>query len=288
MNESVVEEAALDWLQSLTMAFYAGRIIREPRMANPTIVVITDEAHRGQYDFMDGFARHMRDALPNVSYIGFTGTPLELTDRNTRAVFGEYISVYDIQRAVEEGATVPIYYESRLAKLNLDEIGSATAPFIVATITQKGQTAASVGDHLLIPSPSEGERVGTPGTHRCPLVRHSRARVGRQLHSAKLSWATLRHARSEQPGLPDVLGSRRACVVHLPIWQAHRCGRTFPCFRRVPLPSRIGVPRSRTPILSASQKPKGEQPPIRSRDTIEHRRLDAAVRDDHTHRRDSR
>ena len=68
----------------------------------------------------------MRDALPNASYIGFTGTPLELTDRNTRAVFGDYISVYDIQRAVEDGATVPIYYESRLAKLQLDEIGSAT------------------------------------------------------------------------------------------------------------------------------------------------------------------
>ena len=68
----------------------------------------------------------MRDALPNASYIGFTGTPLELTDRNTRAVFGDYISVYDIQRAVEDGATVPIYYESRLAKLALDEIGSTT------------------------------------------------------------------------------------------------------------------------------------------------------------------
>ena len=63
----------------------------------------------------------MRDALPNASFIGFTGTPIELTDANTRAVFGDYISVYDIQRAVEDGATVPIYYESRLAKLALDE-----------------------------------------------------------------------------------------------------------------------------------------------------------------------
>ncbi len=85
------------------------------------IVVIADEAHRSQYDFIDGFARHMRDALPNASFIGFTGTPIELTDANTRAVFGDYISVYDIQRAVEDGATVPIYYESRLAKLALDE-----------------------------------------------------------------------------------------------------------------------------------------------------------------------
>jgi type I restriction enzyme R subunit len=181
--------------KSLTMAFYAGRIIREPAMENPTVVVLTDrndlddqlfgtfsrcqdllrqppvqaasrahlrellsvaaggvvfttlhkffpeekgdrhpklsdrrnivviadEAHRSQYDFIDGYARHMRDALPNASFIGFTGTPIELADANTRAVFGDYISVYDIQRAVQDGATVPIYYESRLAKLALDE-----------------------------------------------------------------------------------------------------------------------------------------------------------------------
>ena len=187
--------------KSLTMAFYAGRIIRELAMENPTIVVLTDrndlddqlfgtfsrcqdllrqppvqaesradlreklrveaggvvfttiqkffpdmpagapaqagrhpvlstrrnivviadEAHRSQYDFIDGFARHMRDALPRASFIGFTGTPIELTDKNTRAVFGDYISVYDIQRAVQDKATVPIYYESRLAKLELDE-----------------------------------------------------------------------------------------------------------------------------------------------------------------------
>ena len=181
--------------KSLTMAFYAGRVVREPAMANPTIVVLTDrndlddqlfatfsrcrdllrqppvqagsradlrrklavesggvvfatiqkffpeekgdrhpalsdrrnivviadEAHRGQYDFIDGFARHMRDALPNASFVGFTGTPIELRDANTRAVFGDYISIYDIQRAVEDRATVPIYYESRLARLALDE-----------------------------------------------------------------------------------------------------------------------------------------------------------------------
>jgi type I restriction enzyme R subunit len=85
------------------------------------IVVIADEAHRSQYDFIDGFARHMRDALPNASFIGFTGTPLEKDDRNTRAVFGDYISIYDVRRAVEDGATVPIYYESRLAKIELNE-----------------------------------------------------------------------------------------------------------------------------------------------------------------------
>ncbi|HXH40080.1 MAG TPA: type I restriction endonuclease subunit R [Thermoanaerobaculia bacterium] len=181
--------------KSLTMAFYAGRLILHPEMENPTIVVITDrndlddqlfgtfarcrdllrqapvqardrgdlreklavasggvvfttiqkffpeekgdrqpiltmrtnvvviadEAHRSQYDFIDGFARHMHDALPYASFIGFTGTPIELTDANTRAVFGDYISVYDIQRAVIDGATVPIYYESRLAKLELRE-----------------------------------------------------------------------------------------------------------------------------------------------------------------------
>jgi type I restriction enzyme, R subunit len=181
--------------KSLTMAFYAGRLVREPAMGNPTVVVLTDrndlddqlfgtfsrcrdllrqppvqaesradlrrklsveaggvvfttiqkflpetqgdrhpvlserrnvvviadEAHRSQYDFIDGFARHMRDALPNASFIGFTGTPIEKTDANTRAVFGDYISVYDIQRAVEDRATVPIYYESRLAKLELKE-----------------------------------------------------------------------------------------------------------------------------------------------------------------------
>jgi type I restriction enzyme R subunit len=181
--------------KSLTMAFYAGRIILHPRMANPTIVVLTDrndlddqlfgtfarcrdllrqapvqaadradlraklavagggvvfttiqkflpeergdrnpvlserrnivviadEAHRSQYDFIDGYARHMHDALPHASFIGFTGTPIELSDKNTRAVFGEYISVYDIQRAVADKATVPIYFEGRLAKLELAE-----------------------------------------------------------------------------------------------------------------------------------------------------------------------
>lgn len=96
------------------------------------IVVIADEAHRSQYAFEptfdvktgsigSGFAQHMRDALPNASFIGFTGTPIAKADANTRSVFGDYISVYDIQRAVEDKATVPIYYEGRLAKLALDE-----------------------------------------------------------------------------------------------------------------------------------------------------------------------
>jgi type I restriction enzyme R subunit len=85
------------------------------------IVVMADEAHRSQYDFIDGFARHMHDALPKASFIGFTGTPIESDDRSTPAVFGNYIDKYDILRAVEDGATVPIYYESRLARIELDE-----------------------------------------------------------------------------------------------------------------------------------------------------------------------
>lgn len=85
------------------------------------IVVIADEAHRSQYDLIDGLARKMRDALPNASFIGFTGTPIEKNDANTRAIFGDYISIYDIQRAVADGATVPIYYESRIAKLSLNQ-----------------------------------------------------------------------------------------------------------------------------------------------------------------------
>jgi type I restriction enzyme R subunit len=96
------------------------------------VVVIADEAHRSQYGFKArierktgevayGFAKYMRDALPNASFIGFTGTPIEKDDVNTPAVFGEYIDIYDISRAVEDGATVPIYYESRLARIELSE-----------------------------------------------------------------------------------------------------------------------------------------------------------------------
>ncbi len=96
------------------------------------IIVVSDEAHRSQYGFeamLDsesgkfkyGYAKHLRDALPNATFIGFTGTPIEGADKDTRSVFGEYISIYDIEDAVRDGATVPIYYESRLTKLNLDD-----------------------------------------------------------------------------------------------------------------------------------------------------------------------
>jgi len=99
--------------------------------ARQNIVVIAEEAHRSQYGFGGkvnektgemsyGFASNLRDALPNASFIGFTGTPIEKTDANTRAVFGDYISIYDIQRAVADKATVPIYYESRISKLSLN------------------------------------------------------------------------------------------------------------------------------------------------------------------------
>jgi type I restriction enzyme R subunit len=83
------------------------------------IIVIADEAHRSQYDFIDGFARNLRDALPNASFIGFTGTPIEKADRSTPAVFGSYVDIYDIEQSIKDGTTVPIYYENRLAKLEL-------------------------------------------------------------------------------------------------------------------------------------------------------------------------
>ncbi|MGY1814341.1 type I restriction endonuclease subunit R [Blastococcus sp. SYSU D00820] len=85
------------------------------------IIVIADEAHRTQYDLIDGLARNLRDALPNASFIGFTGTPIEAADRNTRAIFGEYIDVYDLTQAVEDGATVKVFYEARLAKVELPD-----------------------------------------------------------------------------------------------------------------------------------------------------------------------
>jgi type I restriction enzyme, R subunit len=94
---------------------------KAPLLSNRrNILVIADEAHRSQYDLIDGLARNVRDSLPNASFIGFTGTPIEKTDANTRAVFGDYISIYDIRRAVADKATVPIYYESRVAKLGLN------------------------------------------------------------------------------------------------------------------------------------------------------------------------
>lgn len=209
--------------KSLSMVFYAGRLIREPRMANPTIVVltdrndldqqlfdsfsaatdlipapqqaergedlarllsvpsggvvftkvqlfrtkkekvapgvekrepharlsdrhnivvITDEAHRSQYELIDGFAAAIREALPHASFIGFTGTPLETGDRITRNVFGNYIDVYDIRDALIDGATVPIYYESRLIEIDLNPAERATLDTAVEELTEAEEESA--------------------------------------------------------------------------------------------------------------------------------------------------
>ena len=104
----------------------------EPLSERRNIIVMADEAHRGQYGLKEkvdaetgkikiGTARIIRNSLPNATYIGFTGTPISMKDRNTREVFGNYIDIYDMTQAVEDGATRPVYYESRVIKLNLDE-----------------------------------------------------------------------------------------------------------------------------------------------------------------------
>ena len=122
--------------------FPDGKGERHPVLsARRNIVVIADEAHRSQYDFVDGFAAHIRDALPNASFVGFTGTPIETRDANARAVFGDYISIYDIGRAVEDGATVPIYYESRLAELALDEAEKPNIDIEFEEVTEGEESA---------------------------------------------------------------------------------------------------------------------------------------------------
>ncbi len=98
-----------------------------PITRRPNVVVLADEAHRSQYGFVEGGARWMREAVPNATFVAFTGTPLERDDRSTRAVFGRYTDVYDVRQAIEDGATVPIYYEMRLVKLLPDEKGVAEA-----------------------------------------------------------------------------------------------------------------------------------------------------------------
>ncbi|WP_257668663.1 type I restriction endonuclease subunit R [Parapedobacter tibetensis] len=110
-NPNIVSEPSVEYIGADIQALSERK----------NIVVIADEAHRSQYDFIDGFAKHLRDALPNATFIGFTGTPIESTDRNTQAVFGNYVDIYDIQQAVDDKATVPIFYESRLAKVHFAE-----------------------------------------------------------------------------------------------------------------------------------------------------------------------
>lgn len=104
------------------------------------VVVIADEAHRSQYDFLDGYARHLHDALPNATYLGFTGTPIETADKSTRQVFGDYIDIYDLTRAVEDGATVRIFYESRLAKVSLPEEARSAIDDEVDDVTEGTET----------------------------------------------------------------------------------------------------------------------------------------------------
>jgi len=206
--------------KSLTMLMLAGALIREPRMTNPTIVMITDrndlddqlfdtfasgrallrqdpvqaasrddlnellgrasggvifatiqkfaeahgeitkrsnvvvmadEAHRGQYGFVEGGARWMREALPNATFVGFTGTPLEHDDKNTIHVFGEYADVYDIRQAVEDGATKPLYYESHIIKLTVDEAGASAAEEELEAIAASDE-AGKPADRLRVPA----------------------------------------------------------------------------------------------------------------------------------------
>jgi len=206
--------------KSLTMLMLAGALVREPRLANPTVVMITDrndlddqlfetfaagrallrqapvqaesreqlktlldraaggvvfttiqkfaeahgvisersnvvvmadEAHRSQYGFVEGGARWMREALPNATFIGFTGTPLERDDRNTMHVFGEYADVYDIRQAVEDGATRPLYYESRIVKLKVDEEGARVAEEEVEYVVNADRTGATAEDRFRVP-----------------------------------------------------------------------------------------------------------------------------------------
>ncbi len=206
--------------KSLTMLMLAGALIREPRMTNPTIVMITDrndlddqlfdtfaagrallrqdpiqatsrahlqelldraaggvvfttiqkfaeahsvvsersnvvvmadEAHRSQYGFLEGGARWMREALPNATFVGFTGTPLERDDKNTIHVFGEYADVYDIRQSVEDGATKPLYYESRIVKLKVDEEGARVAEKRVEYVVNADRSGETAEDRIRVP-----------------------------------------------------------------------------------------------------------------------------------------
>ena len=115
------------------------------------MVVMADEAHRSQYGFVEGGARWMREALPNATFVGFTGTPLERDDKNTIHVFGEYADVYDIRQAVEDGATRPLYYESRIVKLKVDEEGARVAERKVEYVANLDRSGAGEQDSIRVP-----------------------------------------------------------------------------------------------------------------------------------------
>src|SRR4051812_40887432 len=115
------------------------------------VVVMADEAHRSQYGFVDGGAKWMRDALPNATFVGFTGTPLMGGDKVTRHVFGEYADVYDIRQAVADGATVPIYYEPRIVKLTIDEAGAKAAEAKIAEYATRDEDGRETPENIRIP-----------------------------------------------------------------------------------------------------------------------------------------
>lgn len=115
------------------------------------VVVMADEAHRSQYGFVEGGARWMREALPNATFVGFTGTPLERDDKNTIHVFGEYSDVYDIRQAVEDGATRPLYYESRIIKLRVDEEGVRVAEEKLDYVVGADRDGKAAEDRIRVP-----------------------------------------------------------------------------------------------------------------------------------------
>ena len=119
--------------------------------ARSNMVVMADEAHRSQYGFVEGGARWMREALPNATFVGFTGTPLELDDRNTIHVFGEYTDIYDIRQAVEDGATRPLYYESRIIKLKVDEEGARVAEEAVEYVVNPDRGGEGAKNSIRVP-----------------------------------------------------------------------------------------------------------------------------------------
>ena len=157
------------------------------------VVVVADEAHRSQYGFAEtldadgtlkaGLAKHMRDALPGATYLGFTGTPIESTDKSTRAVFGDYIDVYDLTRAVEDGATVKIFYESRLAKVALSDDDYEALDELADEITEERRGGRGDAGQV---------QVGPPGGHR---RRRGAARPGRRRHRRALGEAPRGDAR---------------------------------------------------------------------------------------------
>ncbi|MCK4873613.1 MAG: type I restriction endonuclease subunit R [Phycisphaerales bacterium] len=115
------------------------------------VVVMADEAHRSQYGFVEGGARWMREALPNATFVGFTGTPLERDDKNTIHVFGEYSDVYDIRQSVEDGATKPLYYESRIVKLTVDDAGAKAAEAELEKAVAADASGEEIEDRIRVP-----------------------------------------------------------------------------------------------------------------------------------------